>query len=177
MSAAADIDRAVALLRAGELVAFPTETVYGLGADAGNVDAVGRIYALKGRPSNHPVIVHLAGASQLRDWALDPSPQALALAAGFWPGPLTLVLERAPHVLDAVTGGQGTVALRVPGHPLALALLHAFGASARPRRSTCARSLAPPSPASSMAASAQSASSRPSWTSAAKRPCCCAPAG
>ena len=119
MGGSADIERAVALLRAGEVVAFPTETVYGLGADASNAAAVARIYALKGRPSNHPLIVHLGCAEQIREWALDPSPPALALAARFWPGPLTLVLERAPHVLDAVTGGQDTVALRVPGHPLA----------------------------------------------------------
>jgi L-threonylcarbamoyladenylate synthase len=108
-------------------VAFPTETVYGLGADASNPAAVARIYALKGRPSNHPVIVHLSAAGQLCDWALDPAPQALRLAQAFWPGPLTLVLRRAPHVPDAVTGGQDTVALRVPAHPLAQALLHAFG--------------------------------------------------
>jgi L-threonylcarbamoyladenylate synthase len=108
-------------------VAFPTETVYGLGADASNPAAVARIYALKGRPSSHPVIVHLARAEQLVEWALDPPAQARALAARFWPGPLTLVLRRAPHVLDAVTGGQDSVALRVPGHPLALRLLQAFG--------------------------------------------------
>jgi L-threonylcarbamoyladenylate synthase len=126
MTSAEDIARAVAILRAGDVVAFPTETVYGLGADASNAAAVARIYALKGRPSNHPVIVHLAAATQVRDWALDPRPHALALAAAFWPGPLTLVLRRAPHVLDAVTGGQDTVALRVPGHPLAQRLLRAF---------------------------------------------------
>ena len=128
MSGAGDIARAAEILRSGGVVAFPTETVYGLGADASNPAAVARIYALKGRPSNHPVIVHLSSAAQLRDWALDPSPQALRLAQTFWPGPLTLVLQRAPHVPDAVTGGQDTVALRVPAHPLAQALLHAFGA-------------------------------------------------
>ncbi|MGH8662886.1 MAG: L-threonylcarbamoyladenylate synthase [Burkholderiales bacterium] len=127
MSSAEEIARAVELLRAGGVVAFPTETVYGLGADASNPAAVARIYALKGRPSNHPVIVHMSAAGQLRDWALDPAPQALRLAETFWPGPLTLVLRRAPQVPDAVTGGQDTVALRVPAHPLAQALLHAFG--------------------------------------------------
>ncbi len=127
MSGADEIARAVEILRAGGVVAFPTETVYGLGADASNPAAVARIYALKGRPSDHPVIVHLAAASQLRDWALDPSPQALRLADKLWPGPLTLVVRRAPHVPDAVTGGQDTVGLRVPAHPLAQALLHAFG--------------------------------------------------
>ena len=128
MGAADAIARAVAALRAGDVVAFPTETVYGLGGDASNPAAIARIYALKGRPSSHPVIVHLAGASQLRDWALDPSPQAQRLVGAFWPGPLTLVLKRAPEVLDAVTGGQDTVALRVPAHPLAQSLLQAFGA-------------------------------------------------
>ncbi len=127
MSGADEIASAVHILRAGGVVAFPTETVYGLGADASNPAAVARIYALKGRPSDHPVIVHLAAASQLRDWALDPSPQALRLADKLWPGPLTLVVRRAPHVPDAVTGGQDTVGLRVPAHPLAQALLHAFG--------------------------------------------------
>ena len=122
-----EVQAAVQALRNGELVAFPTETVYGLGADASSAPAVARIYALKGRPSSHPVIVHLAEASQLRAWALEPSQQAQRLAAAFWPGPLTLVLRRAPRVLDAVTGGQDTVALRVPAHPLAQALLRAFG--------------------------------------------------
>ena len=122
-----DIARAAEILHAGGVVAFPTETVYGLGADASNPEAVARIYALKGRPSTHPVIVHLASAAQLDDWALDPPEAARRLARTFWPGPLTLVLKRAPHVLDAVTGGQDTVALRVPSHPVAQALLRAFG--------------------------------------------------
>jgi L-threonylcarbamoyladenylate synthase len=127
MSGADEIASAVDILRAGGVVAFPTETVYGLGADASNPAAVARIYALKARPSDHPVIVHLAAASQLRAWALDPSPHALRLADKFWPGPLTLVVRRAPHVPDAVTGGQDTVGLRVPAHPLAQTLLHAYG--------------------------------------------------
>lgn len=121
------VEAAAARLRAGGLVAFPTETVYGLGADAANPDAVARIYAAKGRPSSHPLIVHLASAAALDDWASAVSPAARLLAARFWPGPLTLVLPRAARVSDAVTGGQDSVALRVPAHPVALALLEAFG--------------------------------------------------
>ncbi len=123
----ADITRAVAVLKAGGLVAFPTETVYGLGADAANADAVRKIYAAKGRPSNHPLIVHVADAVQLANWARDIPPAAHALAKKFWPGPLTLVLKRHPRVPDVVTGGQETVALRVPSHPVAQALLREFG--------------------------------------------------
>jgi L-threonylcarbamoyladenylate synthase len=124
---APDIERAVALLRAGELVAFPTETVYGLGADAANPAAVAKIFAAKGRPQDHPLIVHLDGAAQLDAWARDIPAYAFELAEAFWPGPLTLILKRQPGVPDAVTGGQDTVGLRVPGHPLALELLRAFG--------------------------------------------------
>lgn len=125
MSAVAleEIERAAQLLHAGALVAFPTETVYGLGADARNADAVRRMFAVKGRPAGHPVIVHLADADLLPRWARDVSTSAEALAAAFWPGPLTLVLPRAPTVLDAVTGGQDSVGLRVPAHPIAQALL------------------------------------------------------
>jgi L-threonylcarbamoyladenylate synthase len=122
-----DIAHAVAILRNGGLVAFPTETVYGLGADAGNPDAVKRLFAAKGRPADHPVIVHLADAVQLRNWTRDVTPIAQKLAAGFWPGPLTLILRRAAGVSDLITGGQDTVGLRVPSHPLAHALLAAFG--------------------------------------------------
>ena len=122
-----EIDHAVAVLRAGGLVAFPTETVYGLGADAGNPAAVRKIFEVKGRPSTHPVIVHLADAVQLANWAREVSEVARKLTRQFWPGPLTLVLKRAPGVSDAVTGGQDTVALRVPDHPLALEVLRAFG--------------------------------------------------
>jgi L-threonylcarbamoyladenylate synthase len=121
-----DIERAVALLRAGELVAFPTETVYGLGADAANPTAVAKIFAAKGRPADHPVIVHLPGAGHLERWACDIPAAAWELAEAFWPGPLTLILKRAPGVPDAVTGGQHTVGLRVPAHPLALDLLRAY---------------------------------------------------
>jgi L-threonylcarbamoyladenylate synthase len=118
---------ALTRLRVGAVVAFPTETVYGLGADAENPAAVARIYALKGRPSGHPVIVHLADAAQMDVYAAQVSPAARALAAAFWPGPLTLIVRRSARVPDAVTGGQDTVGLRVPAHPLAHALLAAFG--------------------------------------------------
>ena len=123
----ADIDAAVAALRAGELVAFPTETVYGLGADASNPEALKKVFALKGRPATHPLILHLPSADALSDWAIDIPPVALRLAARFWPGPLTLVLRRAAHVSPVLTGGQDTLAVRVPAHPVALALLEAFG--------------------------------------------------
>lgn len=123
----ADIARAAGLLQAGELVAFPTETVYGLGADAANPAAVAKIFAAKGRPADHPLIVHLPGVEHLDRWARDIPQTAFQLAEAFWPGPLTLILKRAAKVIDTVTGGQDTVGLRVPGHPLALDLLHAFG--------------------------------------------------
>ena len=126
-AAAADFARAVALLRAGGLVAFPTETVYGLGADASNADAVKKVFAAKGRPHDHPLIVHLASSAQLSEWARDVPAAAHTLAKTFWPGPLTLILQRAPHVSEFVTGAQDTVALRVPAHPLAHALLREFG--------------------------------------------------
>jgi L-threonylcarbamoyladenylate synthase len=121
-----EIERAVALLRAGELVAFPTETVYGLGADAANPAAVAKIFAAKGRPADHPLIVHLPSSAHLARWAREIPAEAERLAAAFWPGPLTLILKRRPGVPDAVTGGQDTVGLRVPNHPLALELLAAF---------------------------------------------------
>jgi L-threonylcarbamoyladenylate synthase len=127
MTMTADIERAVALLRAGELVAFPTETVYGLGADARNPAAVAKIYALKRRPAGHPLIVHLAGAEALAEWAATVPAAARRLAARFWPGPLTLILMRAAGVSDALTGGQDSIGLRVPAHPLARRLLEAFG--------------------------------------------------
>jgi len=121
--------RAAELLRAGELVAFPTETVYGLGADAANPDAVRRIFAAKGRPADHPLIVHLPEPAAMADWAATVPESALRLADAFWPGPLTLIVDKASSVDDAVTGGQDTVGLRVPNHPVARALLHAFGAA------------------------------------------------
>ncbi|HEX6290129.1 MAG TPA: L-threonylcarbamoyladenylate synthase [Herpetosiphonaceae bacterium] len=121
------IARAVAALRGGELVAFPTETVYGLGADAANETAVRRIFAAKGRPADHPLIVHLPGVDALTDWARDVPPAARRLAERFWPGPLTMILPKAPHVPDVVTGRQPSIGLRIPDHPVALALLAAFG--------------------------------------------------
>lgn len=127
-----DIVAAARILRAGGVVAFPTETVYGLGADAANVAAVRRVFAIKGRPADHPLIVHLASADWLDDWARQIPEAARQLARVFWPGPLTLVLPRRPRVSDAVTGGQDSVALRVPAHPLALRLISAAGALVAP---------------------------------------------
>jgi L-threonylcarbamoyladenylate synthase len=121
------IDDAVRRLECGDLVAFPTETVYGLGADASNPAAVARIFAAKERPPDHPLIVHLASSEQVADWAREFPEPARKLARAFWPGPLTLVLPRAVGVLDAVTGGQDTVALRVPSHAVAQAMLRRFG--------------------------------------------------
>lgn len=121
------VRRAVEILRAGGLVAFPTETVYGLGADAANAAAIARLYAVKRRPTDHPVIVHFAGAASAFEWAREVPGAAHRLAAHFWPGPLTLILKRSPQAKDFVTGGQDTVGLRVPSHPVAQALLDAFG--------------------------------------------------
>ena len=122
-----DIETAVRVLRAGGLVAIPTETVYGLAADASNPDAVRRIFAVKGRPADHPLIVHLAAAEQLGDWAAAIPPTAAILADACWPGPLTLLVPRASHVLDVVTGGRPTLGVRVPAHALTLELLARFG--------------------------------------------------
>jgi L-threonylcarbamoyladenylate synthase len=122
----AQIAAAARALEQGALVAFPTETVYGLGADAENPAAVASIYAAKGRPQDHPVIVHLAPDAELDYWATDIPAEARQLAAAFWPGPLTLILKRAPHIPAAVSGGQDTVGLRCPSHPVAIALLQAF---------------------------------------------------
>ena len=122
-----ELDAAVRALRAGELVAFPTETVYGLGANAQHASAVQKIFVGKGRPADHPLIVHLDSARFLHRWARAVPPAAAQLAERFWPGPLTLVLPRAPEVLDLVTGGQDSVAVRVPAHPMAQQLLTAFG--------------------------------------------------
>ncbi|HZS80806.1 MAG TPA: L-threonylcarbamoyladenylate synthase [Herbaspirillum sp.] len=113
-------------LEAGRLVAFPTETVYGLGGDAGNAVAINAIYAAKGRPANHPVIVHIAPEADISDWASVVPAQAHALTAAFWPGPLTLVLKRAAHISAAVSGGQDSIGLRCPSHPVAQALLREF---------------------------------------------------
>ena len=117
---------AAAHLKAGDLVAFPTETVYGLGADASNSKAVARIYSVKGRPNDHPLIVHIASIDRMGDWASDIPEYAIALARSFWPGPMTLILKRSELAEDFVTGGQGTVGVRIPDHDVALALLQAF---------------------------------------------------
>ena len=124
-TASALADAAASLL-AGNLVAFPTETVYGLGADARNADAVARIYSAKGRPADHPLIVHVASMDALGDWAEDVPLYAISLARDFWPGPMTLIMKRSELAGDFVTGGQDTVGVRVPDHPIALGLLEAF---------------------------------------------------
>ncbi len=121
------VDQAAAALRDGRLVAFPTETVYGLGADAGSASAVAGIFAAKGRPTGHPLIVHLADPMELDRYTPEVGAEAGKLAAAFWPGPLTLVVERGERVDPATVGGRDTVGLRVPDHPVALALLEAFG--------------------------------------------------
>lgn len=121
------VERALEVLIAGGLVAIPTETVYGLAADASNETAVRRIFAAKGRPADHPLIVHVASPEQLAHWAAEVAPPARRLADTCWPGPLTLLVPRAAHVLDVVTGGRGTVGVRVPAHPMALDLLQRFG--------------------------------------------------
>ncbi len=120
------IDQAAAQLRAGSLVAFPTETVYGLGADATNASAVARIYEVKGRPQDHPLIVHIASMNDMDKWCEEIPAYAIALARDFWPGPMTLILKRSRLAQDFITGGQESVGVRVPDHVLALALLNAF---------------------------------------------------
>ena len=120
------ISHAAANLLAGNLMAFPTETVYGLGADACNAQAVARIYLVKGRPADHPLIVHVASMDALGKWADDVPAYAISLARDFWPGPMTLIMKRSELAGDFVTGGQETVGVRVPDHPVALGLLEAF---------------------------------------------------
>ncbi len=122
-----NIERATKCLKNGKLVAFPTETVYGLGADANNCEAVKRIFTAKNRPENHPLIVHLACFEQFNLWAQDIPEAAFKLAQHFFPAPLALILKKRPEVHDIVTGGQNTIALRVPNHPVALDLLRSFG--------------------------------------------------
>jgi L-threonylcarbamoyladenylate synthase len=117
------ISEAVAILRAGGLVGMPTETVYGLAADASNPQALQKIFAAKQRPSDHPLIVHVANLAQISEWADHVSMAASLLAEHFWPGPMTLIFKKAPHIHDLVTGGQATVGLRIPSHPLALQLV------------------------------------------------------
>jgi L-threonylcarbamoyladenylate synthase len=121
------VSHALQALRDGGLVAIPTETVYGLAADASNEAAVRRIFAAKGRPADHPLIVHVASAAQLADWASTVPPSAAVLAETCWPGPLTVLVPKAAHVLPVVTGGRETVGVRVPAHPLTLELLERFG--------------------------------------------------
>jgi L-threonylcarbamoyladenylate synthase len=123
------MSEAASVLLAGGLVAFPTETVYGLGADACNAAAVARIYSVKGRPADHPLIVHVASMDGLGDWAPDVPTYAIALARDYWPGPMTLIVPRSDLAGDFVTGGQDTVGVRVPAHPVALGLLEAFVAA------------------------------------------------
>jgi L-threonylcarbamoyladenylate synthase len=121
--AADTLSNAAESLKSGALVAFPTETVYGLGADASNEKAVARIYEVKGRPQDHPLILHIATMNDITYWAEDVSDYAIALARSFWPGPMTLIFKRSAAAKDFVTGGQETVGLRVPDHSLALGLL------------------------------------------------------
>ena len=118
--------RAAQTLKSGALVAFPTETVYGLGADATNSSAVSRVYQVKGRPADHPLIVHVADMQDVADWADDVPGYAISLAREFWPGPMTLILKRSSLAQDFITGGQDTVGIRVPNHTVALALLQEF---------------------------------------------------
>jgi len=122
-----DVGEAIAVVRRGGLVAIPTETVYGLAADASDEAAVRRIFAAKGRPADHPLIVHVADAVALAHWASTVPPAAVVLAEACWPGPLTVLVPRASHVLDVVTGGRPTVGVRVPAHPLTTELLTRFG--------------------------------------------------
>ncbi len=124
-----DIDFAVQCLQQGDLVAFPTETVYGLGADARNPLAVQKVFQAKGRPADHPLIVHIGSIEQLDEWAQDIPAIAWDLATHFWPGPLTLILRKQPNVSTVVTGGQDTIGIRIPNHPLTLKLLQQFGAA------------------------------------------------
>jgi L-threonylcarbamoyladenylate synthase len=125
-AASRDIAGAAAALARGDLVAFPTETVYGLGADAENPAAVAKIYAAKGRPQDHPVIVHVAPGADIDYWTTDVPDAARQLVQAFWPGPLTLILKRNAHIPNAVSGGQDTVGIRCPSHPVAMQLLQAF---------------------------------------------------
>ena len=120
------MSRAAMALKSGSLVAFPTETVYGLGADATNPEAIARIYEAKGRPADHPLIVHIADMQDIVEWSSDIPDYAIALARNFWPGPMTLILKRSELAEDFITGGQETVGLRVPNHVIALALLNEF---------------------------------------------------
>lgn len=127
MTTKTEIDQAVSILNNGGLVAFPTETVYGLGADAQNPSALEKVFTVKNRPFTNPLIVHIVNLEAMVDWAFNIPADAIALAKAFWPGPLTLILKKKPHVDNILTGGQETVALRVPAHPVATQLLTQFG--------------------------------------------------
>ncbi len=118
-----EVKKAAKALKDGHLVAFPTETVYGLGADASNAKAVARIYSTKGRPTDHPLIVHISSINEMSKWAIDIPEYAMKLARDFWPGPMTLILKRSNTAKDFITGSQGSVGVRVPSHPLALSLI------------------------------------------------------
>lgn len=122
-----NIEQSIEILKAGGIVAFPTETVYGLGADARNENAIRKVFMVKGRPIDHPLIVHLAHVDQLEKWATDIPEKAILLAKHFWPGPLTLVLLKKASVSNLITGNQNTIALRIPKHPLTLTMLQQFG--------------------------------------------------
>lgn len=134
-----NIERAVALLKQGEAVAFPTETVYGLGADAWNPTAIQKVFDIKGRPSDNPLIVHVAAAGTVDDFACEIPGAARRLMKQFWPGPLTLIFKKRPEVLDLVTGGLNTVALRWPNHPLAQQLIHRAGPLVAPSANSSGR--------------------------------------
>ncbi len=123
-----DLKEAARALASGHLVAFPTETVYGLGADATNPAAVARIYATKQRPTDHPLIVHIDRFERINSWAIEIPDYAKDLAKAFWPGPMTLILQRSETAKDFITGGQPTVGIRIPNHPVALGLLSEFAA-------------------------------------------------
>lgn len=134
-----ELQRYVDLLKSGEVVAFPTETVYGLGADAWNPGAIRKVFETKGRPSDNPLIVHVASKAMVEDFAAVIPPQAVKLMDAFWPGPLTLVFRKKPEVLDFITAGLDTVALRMPDHPLALRLIGAAGPLVAPSANTSGR--------------------------------------
>ena len=170
---AAAIDQAATLIAAGELVAFPTETVYGLGARADRDEAVAKIFALKGRPSGHPLIVHVADRAAAEPFAATIPPVAARLVEAFWPGPLTVIVARRPGVADAAAAGQATIGLRCPAHPVAHALLakareHGVPGIAAPSANRFGRVSA------TTAAPRASASSRPSSTARPAGRCCCA---
>lgn len=121
--------KAIEVLKKGGLVVFPTETVYGLGADARNEQAIKKVFAVKGRPAHHPLIVHLASLEQLNNWAVNIPESAIELAKYFWPGPLTIILQKHPQVSNLITGNQNTIAIRMPRHPLTLEMLQQFGSA------------------------------------------------